>query len=72
MGDGGEGTRHCGNQVVVVMGFFIPGTDGPSADDQLRPAGTRSVHAPETMVKSGGVPGPSQLTKCSECERPIT
>ncbi|KAK8377017.1 hypothetical protein O3P69_013576 [Scylla paramamosain] len=34
--------------------------------------GFRSVRAPETKVRAPGEPSPSQATKCSECERPIT
>ncbi|ROT81861.1 putative PDZ and LIM domain protein Zasp [Penaeus vannamei] len=36
------------------------------------PAGTRSVRAPETKPKPEGGASPAPLTKCSECERPIT
>ncbi|KAG7177052.1 PDZ and LIM domain protein Zasp-like [Homarus americanus] len=45
--------------------------DGPLIGDGPGPAGTRSVRAPQTSVKPEGASGPSQSTKCSECERPI-
>ncbi|XP_042224419.1 PDZ and LIM domain protein Zasp-like isoform X21 [Homarus americanus] len=46
-------------------------SDGPLIGDGPGPAGTRSVRAPQTSVKPEGASGPSQSTKCSECERPI-
>uniref|UniRef100_A0A0P4WBU2 PDZ and LIM domain protein Zasp n=1 Tax=Scylla olivacea TaxID=85551 RepID=A0A0P4WBU2_SCYOL len=76
----GEVTSYSSPEKDVAQGYsFKILQQSLAEDDYDSPAGSagpatgfRSVRAPETKVRAPGEPSPSQATKCSECERPIT
>ncbi|XP_045101747.1 PDZ and LIM domain protein Zasp-like isoform X15 [Portunus trituberculatus] len=76
----GEVTSYASPEKDVAQGYsFKILQQSLTEDDYDSPAGSagpatgfRSVRAPETKVRAPGEPSPSQATKCSECERPIT